>query len=506
MREKIKRQESIDKENAEFKKRVKTKFGGSGGAIKSPSIKVENILTKITSDSAKTSSSDGKQETRDTVESILEELLINLPTDSVVLNTEELETKPINSVLKRPSSEHDCKNKKKQRRNSSTNSVEDPIVVEAEEVSSPEPDEDEPVENSVYDFQEDEADHEEPDAELNVELEQEEDVSVEDEVENVNEDENDDIWSSINENFDDIKQMQLDISNKNNVKITDETKDTELEYLNTSFDVAAGPLELKDEFTEEAEEDDIWACNNEILESIKEDICDVKALQSKTESLSSNSHEEVDSITTKPRDESGSRKSRQVRKMSDEAPSNPDSGKENEEIIKKINKNHSPVSKRRKISNRRYFNEEFEDSNTVKGSKRSSVDSVKSESNSSRGRSLSTSTDEGSEYDSSVRKSDHDRSSKYNKSHHHHHQYSSKSKKIKLIEPSPVDPESLINTGSGAKKSKKDAVKKNDSGRERRKSDDKSVKTSATHKPSKILIDLFEKEKARNSQSKKAKY
>ena len=241
-------------------------------------------------------------------------------------------------------------------------------------------------------------------------------------------------------------------------------------------------LELKDEFTEEEEEEDVWASTDSIMDSLKEEICDVKASQ-------------TDSLSHKTRDET--RKSRNARKISEETLGNPDSGKENEEIVKKPDKNHSPVSKRRKISNRRYFNEEFEDSNSKKSSKRSSIDSIKSDS--SRGRSLSTSTDEGSECD--LKKSE-KISLLYS---------SSKSKKIKLIEPSPIDPESKFQNLTSSSNKKKDATSSRDSGKERRKSDEKSVK-HVTNKPSKILkysnIDIFDKEyeKARKPSSKKAKF
>ena len=49
VREKIKRQESLEKEDADLKKKVKTEFGNR--RIKSPSIKVENILTRISNNS-----------------------------------------------------------------------------------------------------------------------------------------------------------------------------------------------------------------------------------------------------------------------------------------------------------------------------------------------------------------------------------------------------------------------------------------------------------------------
>ena len=45
VRDKIKRQESREKEDAAFKKKVKTEFANR--SVKSPNIKVENILSKI---------------------------------------------------------------------------------------------------------------------------------------------------------------------------------------------------------------------------------------------------------------------------------------------------------------------------------------------------------------------------------------------------------------------------------------------------------------------------
>ena len=78
VRDKIKQQEHIDKEKTEFRKKVKRDFGDQN--IKSPSITVENILTKISNNSKPKHPSGGKQESHSVVQSLLSEILQSLST------------------------------------------------------------------------------------------------------------------------------------------------------------------------------------------------------------------------------------------------------------------------------------------------------------------------------------------------------------------------------------------------------------------------------------------
>merc|ERR1712083_895015 len=128
--------------------------------------------------------------------------------------------------------------------------------------------------------------------------------------------------------------------------------------------------------------------------------------------------------------------------MGEEIVGNPDSGKENADVdnvdnLKKSDKTHSPVSKRKKISNRKYFNEDFDDS-PYRSAKRSSIDSVKSDTNSSssRGRTTSTSTDEG-ETESETKRNNKEKDRKFVRNSH----FKQSSKSIVLIDPSPINPE-----------------------------------------------------------------
>ena len=303
-----------------------------------------------------------------------------------------------------------------------------------------------------------------------------------------------DIWSSINEQFHDIKKMQLDMSN-NKKKLEESEKSQKVEVdevdsLNCSFDGWPIGCDLKDEITEE--DNDVWEDTNNLMASINEKISNEKAKQMKTDNIS------------RFKGESSNRKSRQLRKQSDETLGNPDSGKENADVetsysSKKNEKNHSPASKRRKNPNRKYFNDDFEDNNVPhKGTKRNSIDSIKSE---GRGRSISSSTDDGSEF--LGLESDH--GLKVLKS----PLYSNPlSKKIKLIDPSPVDPEALLENKSVSHKTHQQKDLSKVSAKNKNKADrisEKSVKSS--NKPSKILIDIFDKkyEKARKTSSSKSK-
>ena len=618
VREKIKRQESLEKEDADLKKKVKTEFGNR--RIKSPSIKVENILTRISDNSKPRHPSGSEEDSQNIVESILDDILLKVckikdDTDSqqrlnegssknVLLPSKTLDqigpsdtksdvnfktsgndndrsrtstnvdTKSVNedsveenpNPLKRPA-EDDLSSSSKRVKSIKDNkgiqgrswvdfvTFQNPVETKNEEQSKCEeskfPSESQNdkelktklpcnkteiskqcLENKSNDKEEiqesikDVLDKTNNTLEYNFTEGSENmtngnyDDSLSDTLDDqYDQDDNDpdDIWSSINEKFHDIKQIQLDISKTKRQNLENETPKPDLnkeepisESLNSSFEDCElkdemwdGGCELKDEITDE--DNDIWACNDEIAKSISEKQSDVKAIQQKSDSQS---------IKGK-RDELSSRKSRGVRKLSEETLGNPDSGKENADVDIDINKSevHSPVSKRRKISNRRYFNDDFEDSNTpYRNPKRSSIDSVKSESNShsSRGRSISTSTDEGSE--SELRKTviDAERSMKYNKNPLYNNP---KSKKIKIIDPSPVDPESVMEKMS-KNKSKKESSRRESydakiSVKERKTENCENSVKKVSKKPSKMYsIDIFDKEyeKARKPNSQKNKY
>merc|ERR1719445_2395709 len=78
VREKIKKQEHIDKEKTEFRKKIKRDFGDQN--IKSPSIQVENIWTRISNNSKPKHPSGEKQESHSVVHSLLSEIVQSLPT------------------------------------------------------------------------------------------------------------------------------------------------------------------------------------------------------------------------------------------------------------------------------------------------------------------------------------------------------------------------------------------------------------------------------------------
>ena len=71
VRDKIKRQESLEKEKAASKKKIKTQIADKN--IKSPSIKVENIMTRITNNSKP------KHQSSISNTSMVRKLLIELP-------------------------------------------------------------------------------------------------------------------------------------------------------------------------------------------------------------------------------------------------------------------------------------------------------------------------------------------------------------------------------------------------------------------------------------------
>jgi hypothetical protein len=217
------------------------------------------------------------------------------------------------------------------------------------------------------------------------------------------------------------------------------------------------------------------------LRDIEISISDVKASKAKTEK------------GNKEKSKDESRKSRQTKKRAEETIGNPDSGKENADVdnvdLKKSDKTPSPVSKRKKISNRKYFNDDFDDSvSPYRSSKRSSIDSIKSDtnSNSSRGRTTSTSTDEGSECETKKNAKEKDR--KFVRNSH----FKQSSKSIVLIDPSPNNPEYVEE-----KKVHKSKMEASLNHKKKITVTDTSVKKS--NKPSTVLINIFDEnaEKAR---------
>ena len=326
--------------------------------------------------------------------------------------------------------------------------------------------------------------------------------------------EEEDIWSSINAKFKEIKhkQLQLDSSNirKKNLK---NNPPPILDSLNSSFE--SSPPELKDEFMGDDgsdDENDIWGSIDKRAKSLFEKISDVKANQRKTDNHS-NIERKSDILSDK--------KSRQSRKLSTESSlGNPDSGKENADIDLKVTKKSekvlSPVAKRRKVNNRKYYNEEYlnEEANIqMRNPKRNSIDSVKSDTNSSRGRSISTSTDEGSECDLKKMGLDPDRQSsfKLNKT----SLFNNSSKKIQIIDPIPMEPEAGLEKFSKHKKQRRDESKRDAKDHKvsvkEKKAEISESTVKITSKPSKIFksINIFDKkyEKARKpSSNKKTKY
>jgi hypothetical protein len=200
---------------------------------------------------------------------------------------------------------------------------------------------------------------------------------------------------------------------------------------------------------------------------------------------------------------------------------NPDSGKENADtdlkVSKKSEKVLSPVAKRRKIHNRKYYNEEYlndEANIQMRNPKRNSIDSVKSDTNSSRGRSISTSTDEGSECDLKKLGLEADRGSsfKLNKT---SNLFNNSSKKIKIIDPIPIEPEAGLEKYSKHKKQRREESRRDSKDHKvsvkEKKAEISESTVKITSKPSKIFksIDIFDKkyEKARKpSSNKKTKY
>ena len=97
--------------------------------------------------------------------------------------------------------------------------------------------------------------------------------------------EEEDIWSSINAKFKEIKHKQLQLDSSNNRKKNLKTNPPPiLDSLNTSFE--SSPPELKDEFMGDDgsdDENDIWGSIDKRAKSLFEKISDVKANQRKTD-------------------------------------------------------------------------------------------------------------------------------------------------------------------------------------------------------------------------------
>ena len=642
VREKIKKQEHIDKEKTEFRKKIKRDFGDQN--IKSPSIKVENIWTRISNNSKPKHPSGEKQESHSVVHSLLSEILQSLPTKecendiiskksstikkidttqeqkvveevrekngekkiapmSKLVRAEQsnvriVTVKPVSTPEKRPASNDIESCSKRQKTPPKDTSV--PTTPKKSwidfitfEKTTPEPVKEEPPkmdeknmekekvnihvtceketplvgkEDHPFVDEEEEEDHlnceqqlnsrqdKEPESPINFEINEEcekqelnEELNVvvkstnaslvneckdefeedkamktpdfgeesSNEQDTQSDSEEEDIWSSINAKFKELnkhKQLQLDSSN-NRKKNLKSSPAPILDSLNSSFE--SSPPELKDEFMGDDgsdDESDIWGSIDKRAKSLFEKISDVKANQRRTDNHS-NIERKSDILSDK--------KSRQSRKLSTESSlGNPDSGKENADIDLKVTKKSekvlSPVAKRRKINNRKYYNEEYlndEANIQVRNPKRNSIDSVKSDTNSSRGRSISTSTDEGSECDLKKLGLDPDRQSsfKLNKT----SLFNNSSKKIKIIDPIPMEPEAGLEKFSKHKKqrreeSKRDAKDHKVSVKEKKAEISEST-VKNTSKPSKIFksIDIFDKkyEKARKPPSnKKTKY
>ena len=510
VREKIKKQESQQQEKVkkDVKKKVK-KESSDSSSIKSPSIKVENILSRITIKSALE-----KETSVNIATSILDEILLRLPL---------AEENPVQSSKsqkgKSPQKGRCNVEDELERSTNSFESLDSSITSKTVTLEKPKDEQltvslhpadaitdTDPVPSedaNIYDFvQEDFFDSFRDfsgsnDAENKNDLE--DNITIDEGFDCDNEDlSKDDIWTSFNSIKDDIwssvndikrkqdqskteKLMKKKRKNDKEVTVTTENIKPREDLLNSSFgsEFEGWPpgLDVKDEITED---DDVWASTNEILRDIEISISDVKAAKSKTERSG-----------TKEKSKEETRKSRQSRKRTEETIGNPDSGKENADVdnvdLKKSDKTHSPVSKRKKIPNRKYFNEgEFEDSpyRSSLSSKRSSIDSVKSDSNSSssRGRTTSTSTDEGSECETKRNAMEKDR--KFVRNSH----FKSSSKSIVLIDP--INPEYVEE--KKVHKSKKDAPMshKRKEFYDTKNSIDSSVKKS--NKPSTVLFDIFD--------------
>ena len=513
VREKIKKQESLEKEDTKIKKKIKRE---NSAVIRSPSITVENILTKFSM-----KSTNDNENSMAVIESILDDILLMIPEDENIetqLTTSLSDTKKQHTPTPRSPqkiTERKVKDKLESTkfklevaevtaslRSPKTANVDkmpkqdplpsDPNYAFTEAVPSPEED------ANIYDFvQEDffdsfrESNSSDAGNQNILEGKMEANPIDEDLYSDNGDLSKDDIWSSFNNIKDDIWSSVNDIKrqqresktekllknkrkNEQEIKTKENTKLKE-DLFNTSFgsDFEGWPpcLDVKDEITGD---DDVWASTNEILRGIEISMSDMKASKANTEK------------GNKEKSKDESRKSRQTKKRAEEIIGNPDSGKENADVdnveLKKSDKTHSPVSKRKKISNRKYFNEDFDDSvSPYRSSKRSSIDSIKSDtnSNSSRGRTTSTSTDEGSECETKKNAKEKDR--KFVRNSH----FKQSSKSIVLIDPSPNNPEYVEE-----KKIHKSKMEASLNHKKKITVTDSSVKKS--NKPSTILINIFD--------------
>ena len=185
--------------------------------------------------------------------------------------------------------------------------------------------------------------------------------------------------------------------------------------------------DLRDEITETGDDNfDIWASTNAIMKSISETLSGVSSAKSDLDTVSLALPYQEEIITSHP--------SKQRNKKAVENLCNPDSGKENSEADANVKLDgkksdsvqSSFVSKRKRIANKKYISDEFDGSLSPSRHKKDLSHPV---GQTKRKRSASTSTDEGSENDGK-------RSIK--------EKHKTISKTIKLIEPSPTDPEAQI--------------------------------------------------------------
>jgi len=309
-------------------------------------------------------------------------------------------------------------------------------------------------------------------------VEKVEDAMLQDEFTNYENEDDGDIWSSINETLKDIKEstnskIKPKVDNKKrtyirkeDTKEDDSCRDSLLDDLNSSQASAIDSWSydgdiLKDEIT--GDNIDIWASTNEIMRSISESLSDSKPIKPSPSKSTLRDKKEPKCTL----DIQSSRKSRQKRKDSDENLGNPDSGKENTddnlEVMKsetkKVERVLSPVTKRRKIANRKYVNDDFEDSQSsskqkeTKGSKE-----AESDRQSKRSRSVSSSSDECHESEAKKTLTENsEKSVKQNKS--SLYKTSTVRKTIQLIDPIPLDPDTLKDKTSKSRGSKSTVVR-----------------------------------------------
>jgi len=275
---------------------------------------------------------------------------------------------------------------------------------------------------------------------------------------------------------------------------------------------------LKDEIT--GDNIDIWASTNEIMRSISESLSDVKTVKPESSTTLRDKKESKSSqeITT-------SRKSRQKRKDSEENLGNPDSGKENADVenldmvksdTKKSERVLSPVTKRRKIANRKYINDDFDDSHSPNRTK-DTKQNFEKDHQTKRRRSSSSSSEEGAENE--AKKAMQEFSEKTPKLVKNPlYKQNMGRKTIQIIDPIPMDPEKeklktsknkSLRESSPQRKSKGEKLK-NDIGKmtgtkETKRSSNSSISkpksiwssktsTKSKTKPSTDLVNFLDKE------------